>query len=206
MPSDNALKICLVCSEYTPLAKTGGLADVTAALSEYFGSEGHDTLVLLPYYASLDVTGLRIKKVAGLQGLQMTLGDRTVGYSIVKASPKAGGADIHLLQCDELYGGPELYSGPEEHLRFILLSRAAIEMCQKLKFAPDIFHCHDWHTALVPIYLKAVYSWDQLFKGTRSVLTIHNIGYQGVFGAGVLKDAGLKDSAGMLDADFDPLG
>ena len=60
----------------------------------------------------------------------------------------------------------------------ILLSRVAIEMCQRMGFAPDVFHCHDWHTALIPLYLKTLYAWDLLFANTRSVLTIHNIAYQ----------------------------
>ena len=201
MSASNVLKICMPCSEYTPLAKTGGLADVTSALAEYFVSAGHKVLVLMPHYASLDLTGRTIESVPGLQDLQMTLGGRVFGYSIARASADEGGADVHILQCDELYGGAELYSGPEEHLRFILLSRAAIEMCQKLSFAPDIFHCHDWHTAMVPLYLKTVYGWDQMFKDSRTVLTIHNIGYQGVFGKGILGEMGLLESAGMLDSD-----
>ena len=63
------------------------------------------------------------------------------------------------------------------------------------------FPLHDWHTALVPVYLKTLYSWDQVFSGTRTVLTIHNIGYQGVFGSGILHDMGLSDSAGLLDQE-----
>ena len=201
MPSDNKLKIFLACSEFTPLAKTGGLADVSAALSAYFDSAGHDVRVLMPFYASIDVAGIDIEVVPELQDLELTLGGRTLTYWIVKATSEGGGADIHLLQCPELFGGDELYSGPDEHLRFVLLCRAAIEMCQKLEFAPDIFHCHDWHTALVPIYLKTIYSWDRLFAGTRSVLTIHNIGYQGVFGVEVLDETGLAGHAEWLDAD-----
>jgi starch synthase len=98
-----------------------------------------------------------------------------------------------------LFGGAELYGGPDEHLGFILLSRVALEMCRKLEFSPDIFHLHDWHTALVPLYLKTLYSDDQLFSDTRTVLTIHNIGYQGIFGSEILNEMGLVDSAGLLD-------
>ena len=201
MPTDARLKICLVCSELTPLAKTGGLADVTAALSAYFHSAGHDIRVLIPHYAFMDTSGLEIEKIPLMQGMKLTLGSRTFKYRIVRAVSDSQGPPIHLLQCPELYGSGELYSGPEEHLRFILLSRAALEMCQRLEFAPDIVHCHDWHTALVPLYLKTIYGWDQLFSNTRSVLTIHNIGYQGVFGAGILDETGLADSVAMLDAD-----
>jgi len=183
------------------MAKTGGLADVTAALSSYYHSAGQGLLVLTPFYAGLDVSGLEIDEVPGLQNLSLTLGGRDFGYRIVKARSGAPGPEVHLLDCPDLYGGAELYSGPDEHLRFILLSRAAIEMCQKLQFAPDIFHCHDWHTALVPIYLKTLYGWDQMFSESRTVLTLHNIGYQGVFDSGILDETGLSDSAGMLDQD-----
>ena len=196
VPKNSKLKIFLACSEYTPLAKTGGLADVSAALSFFFDSEGHDIRVLIPFYASIDLAGLEIEIVPGLQELTMTLGDRVFNYWIVRARSEGPGPDIYLLQCPELYGGDEIYSGPDEHLRFILLSRAAIEMCQQQAFAPDIFHCHDWHTALVPVYLKTLYSWDRMFGATKSVLTLHNIGYQGVFGASVLDDMGLSDSGG----------
>ncbi len=199
MSPDASLKIFLVCAEMTPLAKTGGLADMTAALSDFFHSSGHDIRVLIPYYASTDDSGFTIEKVAGLENLEITLGERTFSYRIVKAVGEGNRPDIHLLDCPELFGGEEIYSGPDEHLRFILLSRAGLEMCQRVKFAPDVVHCHDWHTALVPVYLKTIYAWDQLFSGAKSVLTIHNIGYQGVFGAGILGDMGLADSAGMLD-------
>jgi len=66
-------------------------------------------------------------------------------------------------------------------------------MCQYMGFAPDIFHCHDWHTALIPLFLRSLYAWDRLFGNTRTVLTIHNIGYQGVFSSNILWDAGLQD-------------
>jgi starch synthase len=193
------MKIFLACAELAPLAKTGGLADVTAALSAYFVSAGQDIRVLMPFYASLDLAGLEIEIVPELQEMELQLGDRLFKYWIVKAGSDGPGPDIYLLQCPELFGGDELYSGPDEHLRFVLLSRAALEMCQNLEFSPDIFHCHDWHTALVPIYLKTLYSWDKMFSGTRSVLTIHNIGYQGVFGSELLDDMGLSGFTSLLE-------
>ncbi len=201
MPDDHSLKILLACSEMTPLAKTGGLADVTAALSAYFDSAGHDVRILIPFYASLDLAGLEIEIVPELQELELKLGGRSIHYWIVRASYDGSGPGIHLLQCPELFGGEELYSGPDEHLRFVLLSIAAIEMCQRLNFTPDIFHCHDWHTALIPVYLKTLYAWDQKFGKSRTVLTIHNIGYQGVFGADLLHEMGLAESSDLLDQE-----
>jgi starch synthase len=186
------LKICLTSAEVAPLAKTGGLADVTAALSAYLHSDGHDVRLLMPRYAVLEKQGLQIAPVTGLQNLSMRVGPWNIRYAIDSTTLPGTDLRIYLLRCPELYDRAGIYTqGADEHLRFILLSRAAIEMCQHLRFAPDIFHCHDWHTALVPLYLRTVYGWDALFKKTKSVLTIHNIGYQGVFGADILADLNL---------------
>jgi starch synthase len=201
LPAKSQLKICLACSEMSPLVKTGGLADVSFALANFFARAGHDCRVLLPFYESLDTDGLTIEPVPGLEKLDMQLGGRSIACSIGRGRLTGSAVTLYLLRCPELYSGSEIYAGADEHLRFILLSRAAIEMCQRLQFAPDIFHCHDWHTALIPAYLKTRYAWDQLFAATRTVLTIHNIGYQGVFGAGILYEMGLSASPEVLDAE-----
>ena len=198
MPKDS-LKICLASSELTPLAKTGGLADVATALSVFLDQQGHDIRVLIPLYSSIDKSALNITPVKFLQDLPIQLGSHQLHFSIDTTLLPGSDLRIYLLRCPELYQRPGIYTnGQDEHLRFILLSRAAIEMCQHMGFAPDIFHCHDWHTSLVPLYLKTRYAWDDLFRNTRSVLTIHNIGYQGIFGAGILPDLGLQDENGML--------
>ncbi len=197
--AEQALKICMASSELTPLAKTGGLADVTAALSIYLDRAGHEVRLLIPFYSAIDTTGLLVTPVDFLQNLTIQLGPHTLRYSIDTTTLPGKALSIYLLRCPELYNRPGIYtSGADEHLRFILLSRAAIEMCQHMGFAPDIFHCHDWHTALIPMYLKTWYDWDRLFTNTRSVLTIHNIGYQGVFGADILPDMGMADRSDKL--------
>jgi len=196
LADNKKLKILLASSEFTPLAKTGGLADVNSALSGYLHQKGHDIRVLLPFYATLNAAELDIEPVADLQNLTVRIGLRDIEYSIDKGRPRAGGLPVYLLRCSEFYDRPAFYtSGADEHLRFILLSRVAIEMCQHMRFAPDIFHCHDWHTALIPLFLRTIYSWDKLFARSRSVLTIHNIGYQGVFGADILDDLTLGPGA-----------
>jgi len=199
---DEPLKICLASSELAPLAKTGGLADVISALSVFLHGRGHDIRVLIPLYSSIDTSALDITPVEFLQDLPMRIGPHELRYSIDTAALPGSALNIYLLRCPELYDRPGLYtSGQDEHLRFILLSRAAIEMCQNMGFAPDIFHCHDWHTSLVPLYLKTRYAWDRLFENTRSVLTIHNIGYQGIFGSGILQDIGLRGDVEKLHQD-----
>ena len=198
MPQE-PLKICLASSEFTPLAKTGGLADVASALSVFLGENGHDIRVLIPLYSSIDTSALEITQVEYLQNLPIKMGPHQFHYSIDTARLPGTELAIYLLRCPQLYDRSGVYtSDTDEHLRFILLSRAAIEMCQHMGFAPDIFHCHDWHTSLIPLYLKTRYSWDRLFHNTRSVLTIHNIGYQGVFNADILPDLGLRHETDKL--------
>lgn len=201
------MKICLASSELVPLAKTGGLADVAAALAEFLDSHGHDIRVLIPFYSSMDVSGMQVTPVSFLQNLPMRLGPHQFRFSIDALVLPGKSLTVYLLRCPELYNRPGIYtSDGDEHLRFILLSRAAIEMCQHMAFAPDIFHCHDWHTALIPMYLKTLYAWDQLFAGTKSVLTIHNIGYQGIFNANILPDTGMSDRPDKLHQEDLALG
>jgi starch synthase len=196
---EKPLKICLVSSEFTPLAKTGGLADVTAALSAFLNNKGHDIRVLIPFYSTIDTTSLVITPEPSLQNLAIQIGNHYLNYSIDSAVLPNTSQKIFLLRCAELYDRPGIYTAEsDEHLRFIFLSQVAIEMCQHMGFAPDIFHCHDWHTALTPLFLKKHYAWDSLFENTQSVLTIHNIGYQGIFDTRILHDMGMQNSADNL--------
>ena len=132
----------------------------------------------MPYYSTLKRDGLAIEPVDDLQNLSVRIGPWDVEYSI-DWTVLENDTPVFLLRCPALYDRDGMYtSADDEHLRFLLLSRAAIEMCQHMEFPPDIFHCHDWHTGLIPLYLKTLYAWDKLFANTRSVMTIHNIGYQ----------------------------
>lgn len=202
MAAQPKLKICLASSEIAPLAKTGGLADVCSALSAYLHRAGHDVRVLMPYYDTIDVKDLNIVPVDYLQNIPISIGAKSGHYSIDTVTLPGTELTIYLLRCAELYERGSIYTrADDEHRRFILLSRAAIEMCQRMSFAPDIFHCHDWHTSLIPLYLKTVYAWDRLFAKTISVLTIHNIGYQGVFEAGILADLDLAGAEHKLHQD-----
>lgn len=200
MATKKPLNICLASAEVTPLAKTGGLADVSAALAAYLHTAGHDVRVLMPLYDTIDTSGLDITPVEFLQQIPIRIGSREGHYSIDTAILPGTRMPVYLLRCPDLYQRGSIYTQhDDEHRRFILLSRAAIEMCQRMGFAPDVFSCHDWHASLVPLYLKTMYAWDRLFANTNSVLTIHNIGYQGVFGAEILPDLDLGGAVDRLD-------
>jgi starch synthase len=190
------LRIAHVTSEITPFAKTGGLADVSAALPAFLHRAGHDVRVFTPKHGVIDAESYEFEPVDGLSGLSMRLGVDRVSYGIVRSPLPGSGLEVDFVDCPALYARPHIYTdGPDEHLRFILLARAALETCQQTGWVPDVIHGHDWQTGLVPLYLKTLYHWDELFRPTRSILTIHNIGYQGRFPAEILPDTGLEASA-----------
>ena len=200
--TDDPLKICFATSEFAPLAKTGGLADVSSALPTILHTEGHDVRVLLPRYRQIEEGDLDIQPVPELADLSLRAGAHTIGYSIDRTTLPGANLPVYLINCPSLYGRNSLYTNDaDEHLRFVLLSRATLDMCQRLGFEPDIVHCNDWQTSLIPLYLKTTYAWDRLFEKTRSVLTIHNIGYQGMFAAETLGDLELGDATHHLHQD-----
>jgi starch synthase len=145
----------------------------------------------MPFYSSVGATARDAVPVPTAQNVDLHLGVHHYRYSLLETSLPDSTTPLFLVHCPAAYDRQSIYtSAPDEHLRFLILQRAALDGCQRLGFAPHIVHCNDWHTALTPLLLKSVYAWDGLFAATRSMLSIHNIGYQGVFGAGALYDVG----------------
>jgi starch synthase len=193
------MRICHVAAELAPLAKTGGLGDVVAALSAQLSRDGHDVRVFLPLHGQMDLSGRALHRVDFLSGVPVWLGQREVTFDVFTTPlPGTDGFDLYLVDCPELFHRPRLYEFDDEHVRFALLARAALETCQRMGWAPEIVHAHDWHAALVPLYLRTRYAWDRLFHDARTVLTIHNLGYQGVFPSDVLRDLDLHEHAELL--------
>jgi starch synthase len=196
------MKICFVTSEVAPFAKTGGLADVSSALARRLHDRGHDVRLLTPLYPSALTASTDLESVEGPAEIPIHGEAGTSRVRFLAGRLPGSGLRALLLQCPELYDRPSIYTNdPDEALRFAVLCRAAIEHCQRTQWAPDVFHCHDWHTAPIPLYLKGPYAWDSLFRRSRTVLTIHNLGYQGVFPAHVLPPIGLAGHGHLLDAE-----
>lgn len=184
-----SLKICFVTAEMAPLAKAGGLADVSGALLKYLHARGHDIRLFMPAYESIDLKGLDARPVDALRDLAVTIGNREVRFSVLSVQYPGSTARAYLVDCPQFFHRASIYgNAADEHRRFLLLTHAAFICCQHLSFAPDILHCNDWHTAAGPMWLRTLYQWDRLFEHTRSVLTIHNIGYQGVFSPAIADD------------------
>lgn len=195
------MKIALASSEIFPFAKTGGLADVAGALGKYLSKQKIDIRLFTPLYSATDFSVSTFYPVDFLQDMEMWFADRKIVYSVHTAKLPDSNTDVYFISCPELYNRWSIYTeDPDEFLRFAVLNRATLEICQRMGWAPDIIHCNDWQTALIPLYLKTTYKWDTLFKNTRTVLSIHNIGYQGLFSTYIIGALGFQDYLHLLDS------
>lgn len=193
------LSIALVSSEIAPFAKTGGLADVACGLSRFLAEQGHDVRLFMPLYRSVAEGDWQLQPVAELARLEMSFGSVQHTVSVLSAELPGASATVYFLDCPALFARDSIYTEDrDEHVRFAMLSRAAIECCQRLQWGPDVFHCNDWHAGLLPLYLRTIYAWDGLFADTRTLLTIHNIGYQGTFSIDSLDEVSLGDQRHLL--------
>jgi starch synthase len=194
------LKLCLLSSEIVPYAKTGGLADVAGALLHNLRAVGHDVRAFMPLYASVRKKYRELAPVSAVQQVAIAIGSTEYRYSLQTARYPGTDIPVYFVDCPVLYERDALYTlDADEHRRFILLSRAALESCRRLGFAPQVFHCNDWHTALLPMILKTQQAAYPLLASSKSLLTIHNIGYQGVFPASGAADLGLGSAWSQLD-------
>jgi starch synthase len=195
-----ALKLCILSSEIVPYAKTGGLADVSGALIGNLAALGHDVRAFMPLYQSVERNHLALTPVPAVQGASLSLGGAEYRFSLLTTSYPGTQAPIYFVDCPALFDRGSLYTNdPDDHRRFLLLTRAAIEGCRRLAFAADIFHCNDWHTGFLPLFLKTLYRADPMLARSKSLLTIHNIGYQGVISSAAAQDLGLGADWSMLD-------
>jgi len=196
------LNVCMIAAEVAPLSKTGGLGDVSGALTRFLHSAGHDVRLFTPLYSSIDRTRLNLRAIEFLQDVPLELGPHRYRYSVLAGHLPGSSATVYLIDCPVLYSRASIYTTDvDEHLRFLVLTRAAFVSCQRMSWSPAILHCNDWHTAFGPLYLKSMYDWDRLFASARSVLTIHNIGYQGTFPAHAAVDVGLGGKGYLLHQD-----
>ena len=167
------LNICAIASEVVPLAKTGGLADVASALSRELTRAGHDVRLFVPFYAQIARADLGASRVAALAALPIVVGAHEYRVDIWRAELPGSSTPVYLVESAALYARPTLYTNDaDEHRRFLVLTRAALESCRRLDFRPHIVHSHDWHTAFAPLWLKSNYKADPVFAATRSVMTI----------------------------------
>ena len=172
------MRILFVASEAVPWAKTGGLGDVLGALPYSLRQLGQEVSVVLPRYRGIEAGRRRIPS------LTIPLGNQLRFCPVYEATRRQ--VRFFFIDYPPYYDRDGLYQAgqrdhPDNAERFALLSLAALEFAKRSASAPDVIHCHDWHTSLIPTYLKTIYASDPFFQRTRTLLTIHNLAYQGKF-------------------------
>ncbi len=203
MASPKKLKILFVTSEVVPFVKTGGLADVSSALPQKLQELGHEVRIVLPKYGAVDERRFKIHEVVRLKDLTTTIGKKEVTFSL-RSSFLVGSkarVQIYFLDNHEYFGSRHsLYHDKHTGIefkdndeRFILLAKSVFELVKKLGWVPDIIHCNDWQTGLIPVYKKTVYKDDELLKNVKTLITIHNINSQGVFPKTSFQKTGLPE-------------
>lgn len=182
------LQVLFLSSEVEPFAKTGGLADVSGALPQHLRHLGHDVRVMMPRYGVLNEHFGPLTP-AGASGAVPVGTARRPAELFASALPNDGNpVPVYFLDSPAYYDRKGIYVDPatakdypDNDERFIFFCRGALEMVRTLGWKPDVLHCNDWPTGLVPAMLRLLYGGDPFFRGTRSLFTIHNMAYQGIF-------------------------
>ncbi|MBI4566588.1 MAG: glycogen synthase GlgA [Planctomycetes bacterium] len=190
------MNIVEIVPEIVPFSKTGGLADVAGALPDHLEALGATVLVITPLYRCVPAQAVERLDTA----FKVSLGARTLDVRVARATLPGRGVPVYFIDVPEFYDRDHLYGppgrdDPDNAARFALLSRAALELVKSLKFEPEVFHVHDWQAGLVPVYVQTTHAlW---FPNSKSVLTLHNLAYQGLFPPSALAMTGLD--AGLFN-------
>jgi len=190
------LRISFVASEMSPLAKTGGLADVVGSLPKELEKLGHKVSVFIPYYREVkQVSKIPTQVVRTAMPVHLGQG-MTQEVNVLQATLPKSKVPVYLIENSKAFDRDHLYGTMDGDYadngeRFILFSRAVIQWMREMKEEIDIIHCHDWQTALIPVYIKRVYSGESVFARTSTIFTIHNMAYQGLFPKEVMQRTGL---------------
>jgi starch synthase len=183
------MKILIASSEAVPYVKTGGLAYVAGALCKEYRRMNKEAHIIMPLYKKIKESKLLLKDAR--VKIKVPVGDRFIEGRIFNDQ-----SSTYFIECEEFFGREELYGTPDGDYadnasRFIFFSRGILEACKALKFQPDVIHCNDWQTGLVPLYLRTKYGADKFFRNTATLFTIHNLGYQGLFPSSEMPRTGL---------------
>jgi starch synthase len=179
------MNVLMVASEAAPFSKTGGLGDVIGALPAALAGAGENVGVVTPAYRRNSYPSAP-REV--FRNLWIPLGP---GFNVDIYASIERGVTVYFVHCPPLFDRDEIYGSPDDFLRFAVLSMAALGVVRHL-FPAQIIHVHDWQAALVPVYLREHFLSDPTFTGIKTLYTIHNLGYQGVFGREILPMVGLN--------------
>ncbi len=187
------MKIAFISSEVYPFSKTGGLADIAGALPEALSEINQTVKIFTPLYSSIDKEKFHLKKDDRLSGTSIVIDNKKFNVNIFTALLPGSNITVYFIDSPQLFSSENFY--PEDkwaEVRFVLFQKATLQLIINLKWRPDILHINDWQSSLIPYYLKETYGNVNLFQNVASVLTIHNVGYQGLFPESTLSIAGIK--------------
>ena len=200
-----ALHVLVAASEVAGFAKTGGLADVAAALPQALAKHGHTVAVVMPLYNAVRRSGVPIHDTGIV--LPVPMGSRVLACRVLRSRLPNSDVPVYLVEHQPFFERDDpaqgrglyqqsMYGGyksdyPDNAERFVFFSRAVLELVPHLGFTPDVIHANDWQTGLVPVFLAEAYRTHPGYQRTRSIYTIHNIAYQGMFGRDVMNLTGL---------------
>jgi starch synthase len=192
--SHRPLKVLFVSSEAVPYAKTGGLADVAGALPGALVKLGCEVALVMPKYRAITQDHYKLNLEERMVPVPMGMGD--LSADIWSSRLGSSHAKVYFIQNDRYFDREGLYGTPEGDYqdnaeRFAFFCRAVLEMCKTLRWTPDIIHLNDWQTGLVAPYLKSLFANDRHLSKSRTLFTIHNMAYQGLFPKYVLPMTGL---------------
>jgi starch synthase len=188
MTLTDSLNILLLSAEAAPFAKTGGVADVAGSLPKALTALGHDVRVAMPRYGRIGIEKFNL--VRRLERYPVKMADEEAPAELYEGRIGEK-TPIYFVENTRYYDREGIYMYPDDAERFIFFCRAVLEALPRLNWRPDIIHCHDWHTAIVPNWLKTIYAGAETLRGAASVYTIHNLAYQGIYGYRVLEIAGV---------------
>ena len=209
----NKLRILFVSSEINPFAKTGGLADVSSALPKTIHEMDHEVRLIMPKYGCINERRFTLRDVIRLKNVPVMMGENTIQTSVKSAFLPDTKVQVYFIEYkpyfnrQELYVDPKTkYDYPDNAQRFSLFCRGVLETLKILHWQPDIIHCNDWQTSLIPVLLQTEYKQDSFFQKASTLLTIHNLAYQGIFKKEVYPELYLPESLFLLDGPLEFYG
>lgn len=178
-------KVLFIASEAFPFVKTGGLADVVGSLPKYFNKQEYDVRVMIPKYTSIPVEYKN--QMHYRTHFYMKLAWRSQYVGIMEMEYE--GVRFYFIDNEYYFGGYQPYGNIYQDLeKFAFFSRASLSALPLLDFRPDIIHCHDWQTGLIPVYIKDTFNGGEFFRGIKMIMTIHNLKFQGIWDVKTIKD------------------
>jgi starch synthase len=188
MSNEQPLKVYILAAEIVPFAKAGGMADVVGALPKALKASGHDVRLVMPRYGQVKPERFDLHTV--LDAVSVRMGNYQEQVHVLQGSIGRE-IPVYFIDAPRYFERENIYGYTDDGERFILFCRGALEAVRALGWAPDVIHCNDWQTGIVPNWMHTLYHDDPFFSSSATVYTIHNLAYQGIFGRRILEVAGV---------------